>query len=118
MSEVIPVGIVGERIEQIRRMHPPPKGRNARQPWNSYDDFAVLVGCPRQQIVDWIKGRTQPSDRNRQKLAALSKGVFTADDLKGPQIPSELEQVMARLDVLQSQLVKLTREVAKLTKGK
>src|SRR5262245_7596414 len=115
MHEVVPFGTVGECIEEVRRSLPPsPKRSKPRLPYINYDDMAELIGTTRQQLVLWVKGEAYPAAKNREQLALLSGGRFTADNFRVPREPSELAQVMARLDSMESQLVKLTRAVEKL----
>ena len=112
--DVIPVGIVGERIEQIRRSLQPPPHRRSRLGYMSVDDFAAMIGTTRQQVMALIYGTSRPNAKNREKLALASGGVFSAKDFLEPREPTELEVVHGKIDQLIVRFRAVEKELASL----
>jgi transcriptional regulator with XRE-family HTH domain len=82
---------VADRIENVRQTIPPPKGRAARNPYISMEDFAEVLDVSRATIFRWYRGEGI-DEQNRQKLAGLSQGRYTPDDFMQPPREALLEE--------------------------
>lgn len=111
---------VKDRIEDVWKRTPPPKGRKARKAHASKDDFAAILGVGRNAVYTWTrtKNPAYPDEKGRAALAKASRGRYRPEDFERPSEPEmgSLELRMARveqaLEALERKLMRLIGEDA------
>lgn len=91
---------VAGRIAALMKSLPPKEGRKSRLGHISIEDFAALLETSKQRVIDWRNGKSYPDLRNRERLAAVSRGRYVPDDFKGPTTESKAS-TLARLEALE-----------------
>jgi transcriptional regulator with XRE-family HTH domain len=104
---------VAERVKAVMQSVPPKEGRNSRLGHISVEDFADYLGTSKQRVIDWRNGSGFPDKTNRERLAAASGGVYSADDFRGPTAAKHSEMTV-RLGELEAEAADLRAAVVAL----
>lgn len=102
-----PPETVAQRVSALIAALPPKPGRKSRLGHISIEDFAELLGTTKARVIEWRKGDAYPDEKNRERLAAVSGGRYTADDFKGPSATENQDRLTgleARIDAAEGRL--------------
>lgn len=101
-----------DRIEEIRKATPPPKGRKARNPYASKDDFADLLGVSRSRVIAWTHpdNPAYPDAKGREALARLSHGRYQPSDFAPPTQP-ERGSLARRVSAIEAAVATIERHI-------
>lgn len=103
---------MAERIEDVRKLTPPPPGRQARRGYASKEDFAAIVGVSRSRIYAWTRATSPgyPEERYQERLAELSGGRYEPGDFGRPGVQRALPEGV------EAEVLRLARDVRRLTR--